>query len=410
MAKKDQKGATGKKQFSFTAVTDILKGISKSVPIQIDNEIREKKYISTGVYLLDASLSTHLLNGGIESGKIFCLAGESGTGKSFIALSIAKQAQQQGYGVIYIDTEYAITLGDLPNYGIDIAEDKFTLVRTNKVEDINIALTQLIDTLKQKKMEGEELQPMLIVLDSVGAMSSNKEKNDLVQGNIKQDMTRAKSLAALFRSITSDLGYCDIPMVVCNHVYLSQDLFPQEILKGGNGLKYHASTIGMMSKAKLKNESEMDEMDLGQSGIIVSFKTAKNRLAKPKKIKFEVSFNTGLNKYSGLDAFCRPEYFSTVGIAQGKMLVDKKTGEMTFQPGGNRWYVNHLDKSVSIKQLFTDEVFNEKVLKALDPILHDYFKYKSIDELEELNKQFEQAVAESEDDGEDSLDAKTLFS
>jgi hypothetical protein len=225
-------------------------------------------------------------------------------------------------------------------------------------------------------------------------------------------MTRAKGLNALFRSISSDLGYLDIPMVCCNHTYLSQDLFPKEISKGGMGLVYSASVLGFLSKSKLKDGNE-DEMDLGQSGISVLFKTQKNRLAKPKKIRFDISFLNGLNKYSGLDAFCRPEYFEQIGISKGKMEVDKKTGEMTFTPGGNRWYINHLNKSVTTKQLFTQEVFTQEVLEKMAPIVNDYFRFKSLDEIEEVEKQFNNVIGEDEEDDTngftDVADADDIF-
>jgi hypothetical protein len=42
------------------------------------------------------------------------------------------------------------------------------------------------------------------------------------------------------------------------------------------------------------------------------------------------------------------------------MEVDKKTGEMNFIPGGNRWYVQHLDKSFTTKQLFNSEIFTSR--------------------------------------------------
>jgi RecA/RadA recombinase len=406
--KKDEK----KRGFSFSKVGDLLTNISKSVPIIIQSEIKEKKFINTGVYLLNAALSADMINGGIQHGKIFTVAGDSGTGKSFIALSIAKHAQKSGMGVIYIDTEYSISLSDLPKYGVDNDPEKFKLINGNKVEEINILLTQLLDSLKEEKMKNGEIEPFLIVLDSVGQMSSNKEKEDLIAGNIKVDMTRAKALAAMFRSINIDLGFLGIPMVVCNHVYLEQgSMYPQEILKGGKALVYSSSVIGMMSKAKLKT-SEEDDMDLGASGIVVTFKTAKNRLAKPKRIKFEISFLHGMNPYTGLDAFCRPEFFNQIGIAQGKYEVDKKTGEMIFTPGGNRWYVSHLGKSVTTKQLFTHEVFTQEVLNKMAPIINDYFRYKSLDEIEEIERQLSSFTESGEmDENEfiDDVDAGDLF-
>ena len=170
------------------------------------------------------------------------------------------------------------------------------------------------------------------------------------------------------------------------------------------GLVYSASVLGFLSKSKLKSGDE-DEMDLGQSGISVLFKTQKNRLAKPKKIRFDISFLNGLNKYSGLDAFCRPEYFEKIGVAKGKMDVDKKTGEMTFVPGGNRWYINHLNKSVTTKQLFTQEVFTQEVLERMAPIVNDYFRFKSLDEIEEVENEFNKIVGDDEDDNDGYVDS-----
>ena len=399
------------KKFEFSKVGSILDNIAKSVPIVIEKEVKEKSFVSTGCYLLDAALSAKLIGGGILGGRIFGLLGESGAGKSFIAYSICKSAQKDGYSVIYIDTENSIDLEGITKFGIENTNDKLRLIRSNKVEDINMSLTQLLDELKEAKLGGFEIPKILIVLDSIGMMSSNKEKEDLLKGAMKQDMTRAKGLNALFRSISSDLGYLDIPMVCCNHTYLSQDLFPKEISKGGMGLVYSASVLGFLSKSKLKSGDE-DEMDLGQSGISVLFKTQKNRLAKPKKIRFDISFLNGLNKYSGLDAFCRPEYFEKIGVAKGKMDVDKKTGEMTFVPGGNRWYINHLNKSVTTKQLFTQEVFTQEVLERMAPIVNDYFRFKSLDEIEEVENEFNKIVGDEDEDDNDGYvdsDAADLF-
>jgi hypothetical protein len=188
------------------------------------------------------------------------------------------------------------------------------------------------------------------------------------------------------------------------------DLYPQAVMKGGLSLLYSASVIGFMSKSKYKDGTE-DDMDLGASGITVLFKTQKNRLAKPKKIRFDISFASGMNPYTGLDAFCRPEYFDKIGIAQGKMEVDKKTGEMTFTPGGLRWYISHLNKSVTTKQLFIPEIFTQEVLEKMAPIVNDYFRYKSIDEIEETEKQFNDILDSPDDEPMDSesFDAGDLF-
>ncbi|MFM7985903.1 MAG: hypothetical protein ACKPKO_41970, partial [Candidatus Fonsibacter sp.] len=84
-------------------------------------------FISTGCYLLDAALSAKLVGGGILGGRIFGLLGESGAGKSFIAYSICKSAQKDGYSIIYIDTENSIDLEGITKFGIDNSAEKLRL-------------------------------------------------------------------------------------------------------------------------------------------------------------------------------------------------------------------------------------------------------------------------------------------
>jgi RecA/RadA recombinase len=400
------------KKFEFSKVGTILDNIAKNVPVQIVKEIKEKQFISTGVYLLDAAISAKLLGGGFATNRITAFAGESGSGKSYLAYSCAKNAQKSGYSIIYIDTEQAIDLEDLPRFGIDNSLDAFRLISSNKVEDVNILLTQLLDELKEQKMSGFEIPKILIVLDSLGQMASNKEKEDLLKGDIQQDMTKAKALGSMFRSINTDLGFLEIPMIVCNHTYQTLDMFSTEKLRGGNGLLYSASVIGFMSKSKHVTGEE-DQMDLGQSGISVLFKTSKNRLAKPKKIRFNISFLNGMNPYTGLDGFCRPEFFNQIGIAQGKYEVDKSTGEMKFIPGGNRWYVRHLDKSFTTKQLFRQEIFTQDVLERMAPIVNNYFSFGSIEEIEETDRKFQEMIQDDDVDENgfsDDISADELFS
>jgi RecA/RadA recombinase len=395
-------------QFTFSDFGKFFEDMSKKTTIIVEKEGTVREFISTGNYILDASISSSLLKGGIQNNRITVFAGDSGVGKSFLCYNVAREAQKKGYSVIYIDTEFSIELGQLPAYGINM--DKFMLIRSNKVEEIKNTLAQFLDVMKTQKRAGADVEKVIIFLDSAGQLASNKEVQDAVDGKDKTDMTRAKAMGSLFRIINADLGYLEIPMVVTNHTYSTLDLFPQEVMKGGKSLYYTASTIAFLSKAKLKTGEE-DDMDLGQSGIVLTAKTIKNRLAKPKKVKFELSFEHGMNKFKGLEAFCRPEFFKTVGIAQGKMEVDKSTGEMNFKPGAGKWYVRHLDKSFYPKQMFTKEIFNADVLAALEPIVNDYFRYKSLEELNDIQKEFDEITNTDTDENgfSDDISADELF-
>lgn len=409
-------------KFEFSKIGALIDDIAKKTPILVEKKEKDVIRISTGVYILNACLSGSIW-GGVKGDAITVFAGPETSGKTFLSLNTCREAQKLGYGIIYIDTENSISRGDLTKYGIDNSLEKFILIKSNKVEDINMTLTQLLDDLKVEKLKGTEISKIMIVLDSLAQMASNKEKEDLISGRLKQDMTKAKAIGSFFRSITIDLGYLEIPMIVNNQTYKTMDLFPQEIMKGGKSLYYSASNITFLSKAKLKTGEE-DEYDL-QSGIVVTAKGLKNRQAKPKKVKFEISFEKGCNPYVGLDMFCIPRFFDAIGITKGKYekydkpieMVDPTTGEITLKEGeitptGNRWYIRHLDKYVFTKKLFTPEIFTQEVLESIEPIANAYFRYKSIDEIEELEKEFENKSVPTDDFQDidlDGLSSEELF-
>lgn len=258
MAKK-----TGKSEFTFSQIGGLLQDISKKIPIVIadENEENDKKFLDTGIYILNAALSGSLF-GGVQSNRITTFAGDSGVGKSYLCYSIIKQAQKDGWKTIYIDTEFSIERDQLPNYGIDISGDNFMLIRSNIVEDVIKVLTQILDSYKEARKEGKETPKTIIVLDSVGMLASRKEAEDAKDGKESVDMTRAKKLASLFRIINGDLGYLNIPLICTNHVYDEMSLFPKKIMKGGCLVK---DSLVLMHDGSYKKIQEIVKGDYVQT-------------------------------------------------------------------------------------------------------------------------------------------------
>jgi RecA/RadA recombinase len=384
---------------SFSDIGKIVEGAigNTSIVIEDPKTPSTREFIPTGNYLLNALLSKSILDGGILSNRITAFAGEEGVGKSFLCYNIAREAQKKGWNVIYIDTEFSIELDNLTKFGIEIDKERFMLIRSNVIEDLKIFLTKTLNQMKELKDNKTDIPKTIIFLDSVGQLASRKEVEDALKGSEKADMTRAKTMGSLFRIISSDLGYLNVPMVVTNHTYSTTDLFPQEVMKGGRALYYAASTIAFITKAKLKTGEE-DDLSTGQSGIIATIKAKKNRIAKPKKIKIHINFTKGWNPYTGLEHFCIPEFFENIGIGKGKMEVDRETGEEIFKPGGIRWYVRHLGKSIFEKQLHTPEVFTDEVLNKLEPIIYNYFEYADHTEIDKMKEEFNEMMGDSDDD------------
>jgi len=374
--------AKKKTTFSFADMQKTMNVISKKAGILIDTDVKERTYINTDIYMLNALLSKSIY-GGVSDNRMTVFAGPEAVGKSYLCYNIARNAQKLGKNVIYIDTEFSIELSELTEFGIDVSPEKFMLIRSNKVEDIKFMMSQFLNTLKQEKIAGNDIAETIVFLDSIGQLASNKEVEDAIDGKNKVDMSRAKAIKSLFRIINADLGYLDIPLVCTNHTYKTMDLFPQDVQGGGKGVDYSASSIVFLSKAQLKTGNE-DDLDLNSSGILVTAKAKKNRNAKPKKIKFEINHSSGVNPFKGLEYFCTPENFNKIGIAKVKKVVDKKAKTVEYIEGGTKWYVKHLDKSFYEKQLYTPKIFTKEVLDALEPIIYKYFSYASQEEMEKI--------------------------
>lgn len=83
-------------------------------------------------------------------------------------------------------------------------------------------------------------------------------------------------------------------MVVINHIYMEQGMFPKAIVSGGTGSYYSADNIYIIGRQQDKEGTEI----VGYNFII---NVEKSRYVKEKsKIPVSVSFEGGISKWSGL--------------------------------------------------------------------------------------------------------------
>ena len=314
-------------------------------------------FVDTGSYTLNALLSGSL-HGGIPNNKILALAGESATGKTYFALGMVKKFLDDSKDavVLYFDTEQAITSQMISERGID--SERVAIFPVATVEEFR---NQMV-TIANKYLEQDESKkkPMMVVLDSLGMLSTTKEMNDTAEGKETKDMTRAQVVKSTFRVLTIKLGQAGIPLILTNHTYDSMgSMYPTKEMSGGQGLKYAASTIVYLSKRKDKNaEGEV-------VGNIIHCKLHKGRFTKENKmVDVKLNYDTGLDQYYGL---------VELGIAQG---VFKKVSNKIQFPNGTSAFESHIYKEP--KKYFTAEI-----IKALEEAAAKEFKYGGGEEIQE---------------------------
>ena len=248
--------------------------------------------IDTGSYALNAVLSGSIY-GGVPNNKVTAFAGESSTGKTFFVLGIVKQfldANPEG-GVIYFDTEAAVTKHMMESRGVDTS--RVVISEPDTIQKFRHTALQIIE--KYQAQPEAKRKPMIMVLDSLGQLSSTKEMEDTAEGKETKDMTKSAILKATFRVLNLKLAKIGVPLLVTNHVYdVVGAYIPTKEMSGGSGLKYTASTIVYLSKRKDKDGTEV-------VGNIVRCKLQKSRLTKENsQVEVKITYSTGLDRYFGL--------------------------------------------------------------------------------------------------------------
>ncbi len=306
-------------------------------------------FVDTGSYAFNALLSGSLY-GGVADNKIIALAGESATGKTYFTLGIVAQFLKNNPEgmVLYFDSEQAVTSEMFEGRGVDAKRVAVFPVAT--IEEFKTQCVNIVDKILE--MDERERKPMMIVLDSLGMLSTEKEVNDSAEGKNVRDMTRAQGVKATFRVLTMKLGKARIPLVMTNHTYDVVGAYvPTKEMGGGSGLKYAASTIVYLSKKKEKN-AEGDVV-----GNIIHCKLYKSRLTKEnQQVDVQLNYDTGLNRYYGL---------TEIALNNG---IFKKVSTRIELPDGTTAFEKNINENP--QKYFTDEV-----MKRLEEAVAKEFKY-----------------------------------
>jgi len=293
----------------------------------------------TGIYPLDA-----LLSGGIHSGKIYEVFGKESSGKSTLALHLAKAYldfwKDEG-NVLWIESESAFDVQRAVAFGIDLSK-----VLVQEVEIVEDGFELIEKVLKKAEQVGRKV---FIVWDTIASCSTKKEKDDgQFGGGISE---KARMIRSLLRRITIPLGKTDSVLLFVNQVYDVIGSYTNEVESpGGRGIKFHASTrILIEQKAQIKKIVNNVEIPIG---IKSKLTLKKNKLGLPGLSTMLIIYGEkGIDKWATITDFLK------------QLPEVKKSGA---------WFTLELPDGNSIK------FQNEKLLKQKveeNPELEEFIKY-----------------------------------
>jgi len=304
--------------------------------------------IDSGSYALNAVLSGSIY-GGVPNNKITAFAGESATGKSFFVLGIVKKFLDSNpdAGVIYYDTEAAVTRDMMKSRGIDTT--RVILAEPDTIQKFREHSLKFLEAYGKTDLDGRP--PMMMVLDSLGMLSTSKEMADSLEGKDTRDMTKSQVIKAAFRVLTLKCAKFKVPMLVTNHVYAAIGSYvPTNEISGGTGLKYAASTIAMLSKRKEKVDNEV-------VGNIIKVKMYKSRLSKENAmVECLLTYDKGLDRYYGL-----------LDLAEKYGIFKKVSTRYELADGSKVFGKNILENP--------EKYYTEEVLNAIDGAAKKEYSY-----------------------------------
>jgi RecA/RadA recombinase len=247
---------------------------------------KPKDSCQTTVPIINAAF-TGSLDGGLVSG-LTVIAGPSKHFKTNLAL-VCVQAFMKKHPeaiCIFYDSEFGVTPDYLKAHKID--GDRVLHIPVEHIEQLKFDIVKKLEEIGKK-------DKVIILVDSLGNLASKKEVEDAENEKSVADMSRAKAIKSLFRIITPHLTMKDIPALVINHTYETQELYSKSVVSGGTGVYYSANQIFIIGRSQEK------EKDKDLTGYKYTINIEKSRFVKEKsKLPFTVDFDHGINRYSGL--------------------------------------------------------------------------------------------------------------
>lgn len=327
----------------------LLKSIdNKNAALLQEQTIFDQDQVVTHVPIMNVALSGKL-DGGFKPG-VTILAGESRqfkTNITLILISAYLKKYPDGYAVFF-DSEMGASLSYFKSAGIDL--DRVIHIPVTDVEQLKFNAIKILDQIER----GEHV---IMALDSIGNLASKKEAEDALNEKSVADLSRPKAFKSFFRIITPHLSLKGIPFIGINHIMKTMDFIPKNVMTGGQGILLAANNVFFITRAQEKDGSDL-------IGYNFTINVEKSRFIREKqKLPLTVTFEGGINKYSGLFDLALELGFihKNSAVSYSRMFLDKNTWELV--PEDKKWRRKEADCKEFWEPMLNDEYFKETVEK-----------------------------------------------
>lgn len=267
-----------------------LKGLGelleKELGIASDESAEPKNWLDTGIPYLNERLSGNP-DGGLPTGRIIEVFGESSSGKTMLATKLMISAQRQGGFAGFYDHERSYDKRLSIKQGMSDDKDKF-LYREGKtfegscVEAINIARY-----IRDKKLI-DPSAPIAFVFDSFAAMVPASKLTKEVDAYTMADTTAlARAASAVLPAFNQQVADYNVCAIFLNQMAETMDMYgPKTKTKGGKSLPFYASVRLQMAGKEVKDKGKLIKKEM-------TILSKKNKVFMPhQSIDIDFNFNS----------------------------------------------------------------------------------------------------------------------
>lgn len=238
------------KEVSPDSILNIIKSLQEKYPQNLNTE-----KTATGILPLD-----FVLRGGYTAPMFTEIAGESSTGKSTLALSLARSLIRKGHRVLYLNYEQAVIQKLIQDMGMDkLDPTQFCVFAPATISEGEEILRKTCYITK----EFEEPYFDHVFFDSVGGMVPDYAEDKDIDSTDNAPAIQARQLSKFFQVNTHRLKRRNINCWFINHLSLKIETDygkkSEKKSKGGNAVKYYTDTwLYLEHGANLNQQNKED--------------------------------------------------------------------------------------------------------------------------------------------------------
>jgi protein RecA len=261
-----------------------LKALKINEKSLVTGETAEPNYIPTGVPEIDAILAPGM---GLPEGVVVEFAGETQSGKTWLAYKVIAEAQKLGKVCVFLNVEGSYLARRAESCGVNI-QDLIIIENVGSAERYGeIALSI-----------AESGQVGVIVIDSITAMVPNTELEKSLE-DVATIGSHSRFVKRFMSKLIAECSSTDTLAIIVNQLYLGSGAMPGSMVKtasGGNAMNYFTGVRlwvnkinGAAGKITRKDENGNDEVVGGKSICRVE----KARYSQPGlTCEFRIPFGT----------------------------------------------------------------------------------------------------------------------